>query len=279
VTANVLGGPAGNGAIDLLVCDVDGTLVRSDKTVAPATERAVRRLRAAGIGFSAISARPARGMRYPIEVLDIDQPTGAFNGGTIVGPDGAILSAHRLSEATAAQTLALFTAQDVEIWVFADDQWLVVDPDGPFVPRERQAVGFEPVVLPDFGGAIHRVDKIVAASHDHALLARMEESTAAALAGQARAVRSQPYYLDVTAPQADKGHGLVALAQAAGVPLERVAVIGDGHNDVPMFERAGLAIAMGQAAPEVQAAARHVTTGNDADGVAHAIGRFILGDG
>jgi Cof subfamily protein (haloacid dehalogenase superfamily) len=279
VTADELGAPAGDRAIDLLICDVDGTLVRSDKTVAPATGQAVRRLRAAGIGFSAISARPARGMRYPIEVLGIDQPTAAFNGGTIVAADGTVLSARRLTDDTAAQTLALFAAQDVEIWVFADDRWLVVDPDGPFVPRERHAVGFEPVVVPDFRPLLHRVDKIVAASHDHALLARMEESTAAALAGRARAVRSQPYYLDVTDLQADKGHGVAALAEAAGVPLERVAVIGDAHNDIPMFERAGLAIAMGQAAPEVQAAARHVTTGNDADGVAHAIERFILQGG
>ncbi|WP_276202844.1 HAD family hydrolase [Geminicoccus roseus] len=266
---------SGGRAIDLLICDVDGTLVDSEKQVAPATARAVRRLRAAGIGFTIISARPTRGLRYPVEVLEIDQPTAAFNGGTIAGADGTIIQAHQLANEVADETLALLCRHDVEIWLFADDEWRVLDPDGPFVPRERRAVGFEPVVVPSFGQA-RRVDKIVAASDDHAMLQRMEGSVGAALEDRARAVRSQPYYLDVTALRADKGHGVAALAEAAGIPLERVAVIGDGHNDVAMFRRAGLSIAMGQAAEDVRAAADHVTASNDEDGVAEAIERFIL---
>ena len=62
-----------------------------------------------------------------------------------------------------------------------------------------------------------------------------------------------------------------------GVPLAEIAVIGDGGNDVAMFERSGLSIAMGNASPEVQHAADLVTDSNEEEGFANAIERFILG--
>ena len=262
----------------MVISDVDGTLVRNDKSLTPATIKAVQRLRAAGIAFSIISARPARGLTYPIEQLGIDLPTASFNGGTITRPDGKTISAQRLSQDAVRATLDMLLPADVEIWVFADDQWLVTDPNGPLVPKERRTIGFDPVVVSSFKDHTARVDKIVAASNDHPRLAELEKTVRKALDGQAGAVLSQPYYLDVTDLKADKGFGVAALADAVGIPLAEVAVIGDGHNDVAMFRRAGLAIAMGQSAPEVRAHAAYITDSNEQDGVAHALDRFILGD-
>jgi hydroxymethylpyrimidine pyrophosphatase-like HAD family hydrolase len=64
-----------------------------------------------------------------------------------------------------------------------------------------------------------------------------------------------------------------------GIPPAEVAVVGDGANDVAMFERSGLSIAMGNAAPQVQRAADRVTAPNNRDGFATAIERFVLGRG
>ncbi len=88
--------------------------------------------------------------------------------------------------------------------------------------------------------------------------------------------RSQTYYLDVTAPDANKGHGVTELARVLGTPLDQVAVIGDGQNDVFMFKVAGLAIAVDNASDEVKKAADHVTASNVDDGVAKAIDRYVL---
>lgn len=90
-------------------------------------------------------------------------------------------------------------------------------------------------------------------------------------------MRSQPYYLDITHPLANKGFALSEIARLLGVPLAEIAVIGDGGNDVAMFERSGLSIAMGNASPQVQRAADFVTDSNSEDGFAKAIERFILG--
>ena len=80
----------------------------------------------------------------------------------------------------------------------------------------------------------------------------------------------------MTHSQANKGDGISALAAALGVAMEDVAVIGDMPNDLPMFARAGMAIAMGQAPEAVRSQAAHVTTSNDEDGVAHAIDTILL---
>ncbi|WP_299696514.1 HAD family hydrolase [Hydrocarboniphaga sp.] len=262
--------------IELLISDVDGTLVHADKIVGAATVAAVQQLRAAGVPFTIVSSRPPQGMLYPKHMLGIDQPYAAFNGGTIVNPDGSLAQASRLTLAAATIALDMLLGNQLETWVYADNEWFVLDADGEYVPRERRTIASEPVLVKSFEPYLDRIDKIVAASSDHPRLAQIEKDLAAAVEGQARAVRSQAYYIDVTDLKATKGYAVAALAQRIGVPLERVAVIGDADNDLPMFERAGLAIAMGQATDAVKARAAFVTDSNVDDGVASAIQRYIL---
>ena len=73
---------------ELLISDVDGTLVTMDKVLTPAAIEASRTLDAAGIGFSLISARPPRGLMYDVGPMRLRLPFAAFNGGAIVAPDG-----------------------------------------------------------------------------------------------------------------------------------------------------------------------------------------------
>ena len=136
-------------------------------------------------------------------------------------------------------------------WVFADDAWLLKDPNGPKVDRERRTVGFDPTVVASFGAVIGRIDKIVVPSNDAALLDRIEAELRAELAGDANVERSQAYYIDVTHPLANKGEAVRAIAAHVGADLARTVVIGDMTNDVAMFSVAGFAIAMGQA-PEAR---------------------------
>ena len=261
--------------IRLLVSDIDGTLVRNDKTLAPATTDSFARLRAAGVQATLISARPPSGMLALAKILDIRGPLGAFNGGTILRGDGTIESAHRLDPAVARATLALLDQAGVDIWLFAHGFWYARTAEGIRVPHERLAADIEPTLVSGFDD-IDQVDKIVGLSEDFVGLERLEEMVKQAIGSAATIARSQPYFLDVTAPAANKGDGVAAIARAAGVPLHQVAVIGDMPNDLPMFACAGLSIAMGQAPEAVRSAADFVTTSNEEDGVAAAIDCIML---
>ncbi len=262
-------------AIKLLVSDIDGTLVRNDKTLARATIDAFGRLSAAGIAATLISARPPSGMIRLAKALDIQGPLGAFNGGTIINALGDVISAQRLQSDVAATALAMLEAAGVDIWLFAHGRWYSRNTTNVHTDHERLAADTEPTLVADFS-SLGDLDKIVGISEDHAGLVRLEAEVIAAIGPRATIARSQPYYLDITAPAANKGDGISAIAHAAGFPLSQVAAIGDMGNDLPMFARAGLAIAMGQAPEAVRAAAQFVTASNDEDGVAQAIDRYIL---
>jgi Cof subfamily protein (haloacid dehalogenase superfamily) len=262
--------------LELLISDIDGTLVTPDKTLTPRAQQAAQRLSEAGVAFSLISSRPARGMAHLVEQLRVSRPIASFNGANIVGVDGHLISALRLPAGTARTTLALLARRGVDAWVFADDAWFLTNPNGSKVAREQHTVGFGPTVVADFDAVIDRIDKLVGVSDDHDLLAKTEVELHTALGETAIAVRSQPYYLDVTNAKADKGHGVLALCAAMGVDPARTAVIGDMSNDVAMFRVAGFSVAMGQAPDAVKAEADAVTGPNTEDGFAEAVERLIL---
>ncbi|HEV8418886.1 MAG TPA: HAD hydrolase family protein [Candidatus Udaeobacter sp.] len=98
----------------------------------------------------------------------------------------------------------------------------------------------------------------------------------AELHGQASASRSQPYYLDVTHPEANKGGVVEFLSKRSHIAPEEIATIGDMPNDVMMFEKSGLSIAMDNASSQVQAQANFVTLSNQKDGFACAMDKFVL---
>ena len=262
--------------IRLVVSDIDGTLVDKQKQLTPATTAAVLRLEEAGVGFTVISARPMSGIMPIAETLAIDAPMAAFNGGIIFRRDGSIAEHHMVDGDVVRGVMGIAADAPVDIWVFADDLWYASTDVGSHVGSERLASNQAPVIVDDFSDLYDCADKVTFVSDDHAMLASLADRCKAAHGTDATIVQSQVYYLDVTALAANKGDGLVALAKTFDQPLDAVAVMGDQYNDVPMLERAGLAIAMGNAPDPVKAIAHKITTGNDADGVAFAIDTMIF---
>lgn len=263
--------------ISAVVSDVDGTLVTADKVLTASTKAAVAELHARGIIFTIVSSRPTRGLRMLLDPLKITAPISGFNGGVLANPDLTIIAEHLLSPEVARGAVDMLEMHGVQVWVFAGQGWLARDPKGPYVGREQRTVGFQPIIVENFGPALDIAAKIVGISADFAHLAQCERDMRAAFAGQAFVACSQPYYLDITHPVANKGDALSELAKLIAIPQGEIAVIGDGDNDVAMFERSGLSIAMGNAGLEVQSAADFVTDSNRDDGFAHAIERFVLG--
>jgi Cof subfamily protein (haloacid dehalogenase superfamily) len=258
------------------ISDVDGTLVNKAKQLTQPTIDAVARLQAEGIPFTIISARPPSGIAFLVEALKPTGPIAAFNGGTIIAPDGSIVERHALDRAVVETSFAIAGQSAATPWIFTEGRWHIVDPANPHVPNEVVASGQQPLIETDMTPLFGAVDKLTWVSDDPALLHDLQDRMRAAIGGDATIGMSQTYYLDLTHPTANKGEGVATLARIAGVGLDEVAVLGDQFNDVPMFERAGISIAMGQAPDAVKAKAGYVSTSNDEDGVAHAIDTILL---
>jgi Cof subfamily protein (haloacid dehalogenase superfamily) len=262
--------------VSLVLADVDGTLVTSDKVLTTRAVAAVKSLQDAGIAFAITSGRPPRGMAMLIEPLALRTPVAGFNGGIFVKPDMTIMAEHVLAADVADRALDVILRHGMDAWVYSGKDWFVRDANAPHVAREKWTVKFAPTVVDNFKDMLASAVKIVGVSDDQDLVVRCEKDTQDALGAKASAARSQPYYLDVTHPDANKGTVVTTLSKLLSVPTSEIATIGDMPNDVLMFRKGGLSIAMGNASSEVQAQADLVTDSYDDEGFAKAIERIVL---
>jgi Cof subfamily protein (haloacid dehalogenase superfamily) len=237
---------------------------------------AVQRLHERGVLFSITSGRPPRGMRMLVHPLELRGPMAAFNGGIIVRPDMSIVDERTLPADVTPAVIDTIRAQGLYAWIYRGTEWYVTDPQAPHAAREAATVQFQPTVVPSYDDLLDRVVKIVGVSDDLDRVARSEVAVHQQFGAHVSAARSQPYYLDVTHPEANKGVVVDRLSHYYQIPLEQIATLGDGANDVLMFQRSGLSIAMGNASEEVQRQATCVTASNENEGFARAVEEFIL---
>lgn len=263
--------------ISLVLADVDGTLVNEEKVLTTRAQGAIKALHDAGIRFTITSGRPPLGMAMLFDALQRDTPVAGFNGGLFVEPDLTILAQKTVPAEVARQAIELIREHGLDTWVYSGNDWLITKPGAPHVAREAWTVRFEPKVLPDFDAVLGQVAKIVGVSDDHERVRRCEADAQDMFGRHATANRSQPYYLDITNKDANKGAVVDYLSHRLGVPAEEIATIGDQPNDVLMFKRSGFSIAMGNASDEVKAQAVAVTDSHNDEGFAKAMERFILG--
>ena len=263
--------------ISLVLADVDGTLVTEDKILTERAQAAVRRLHDAGIRFAITSGRPPKGMSMLFDPLALETPIAGFNGGLFVKRDLSIVEQKTLPPDVAAQAVDLIRQHGMDAWVYSGNDWLITTLKAPHVEREAWTVKFQPKVVTDFTDALKQAAKIVGISDDHAKVQGCEADAQAAFGDRATAARSQPYYLDVTHHDANKGAVVDYLTQKLSIPAAEIATIGDQPNDVLMFKRSGFSIAMGNASDQVKAQASATTDSYNDEGFAKAMERFILG--
>jgi Cof subfamily protein (haloacid dehalogenase superfamily) len=262
--------------IAAVLADVDGTLVTKRKLLTARAIDAIRRLHECGVLFAITSGRPPRGMRMLVHPLEMNGPMAAFNGGIIVQPDMSIVDERAIPTDVTRAVIDGIRAHGLYAWIYRGAEWYVTDPHAPHAEHEATTVQFEPTVVNGYDGFLDRVVKIVGVSDDHELVARCEADVQAQFGATVSAARSQAYYLDVTHPTANKGVVIERLSHYYNIPLEQVATLGDQPNDVLMFRKSGLSIAMGNASDDVQRQATCVTASHEDEGFAKAVEDIIL---
>lgn len=262
--------------ISLLLADVDGTLVTHEKVLTEKAKAAIAKLKDAGVRFAITSGRPPKGMEMVIKPLAIDTPVAGFNGGLFTKADLTPIEERKIPPDVAREVIKMIADEGLDAWLYAGNDWLIHKRDAPHVAREQKTVQFEPKVVDDFGDAIGNAVKIVGVSDDHDVIHKCAADIHAKFGDKVTAALSQPYYLDVTHPQANKGAVALYLSEKLGIPRDEIATIGDSENDVTMFKQGGFAIAMGNADDEVKAQADAVVADCDSEGFAEAIEKHIL---
>ncbi|HEU0100912.1 MAG TPA: HAD family hydrolase [Mycobacteriales bacterium] len=257
----------------LIASDLDGTLVRSDGTVAERTVQVLARAEEAGIPFVMVTGRPPRWM------TEISRMTN--HRGIAVCANGALV-------------YDLHTEQVVESFLLEEDVASEIAealraalPDISFaVERTDLRFAHEDAYVPTYAIPDHEpapVERLVSGGVVKLLARHGDLDSDELLAAAREAVgdratlthSSNEGLLEVSAAGISKATGLAALAKEHGVDAEGVVAFGDMPNDLPMLAWAGHSVAMANAHPEVLELADEVTTSNDDDGVARVLERWF----
>ncbi|MBZ5535115.1 MAG: HAD family hydrolase [Acidobacteriia bacterium] len=258
----------------LVVSDVDGTLITPNHEITARAKRAVLRLKEHAIGFTIASSRPPRGLEMLLEALDIVLPFAPFNGAQIASPEGRVLEKQIIPVASIGRVWSIAEEFHLNLWAYRGWKWFARRRD-EFVEREEHTVGFTARVFERIEDCFEDCPKLTVVGMPE-IVALCAQTIRQELGSELAATQSQPRFIDITVKGANKGSVITSLSRILQIPVERVAAIGDGPNDVEMFARAGLSIAMGNGSEVVQKAARYVTTSNAEEGFANGIETYVL---
>ncbi|HEY1390243.1 MAG TPA: Cof-type HAD-IIB family hydrolase [Ktedonobacterales bacterium] len=255
----------------LVVLDVDGTLLDSQHRLPERVAAAIRATRRHGLAVALATGKMLRSVRPLIEAMDLRGPQITLNGAALVlAETGEPLVYHPLREEDrhAAIELTRASAPDVLITHFMLDAILVDQPDHPLLPvllsyGEKQITPVPSLLADDLPPA---AKILLVGAHER--LGDLRRVVTPVLEPRLIVTTTAADFLEYFDPAAGKGNGLAALLDLLKLPHEAVIAVGDGENDLPLFEHAGLSVAMGNASAAVQQAADLVIGGNDAAGVA-----------
>ena len=266
------------GSIQLLVLDVDGTVLTRDHRILRPVVEAVARARAAGLVLALATARSPRGLRPIALELGILEHCICFNGAWSGAVGTHATHAKTLEEAVLSPQLACAVvdaarAAGLSVGCYLGETWRVPALTQA-IAREAAVTGEVPLVDPDLATldeAPHKILCIAGSSSEIPALHQLAQTFGASCAVSF----SHTNFLEITAEGVDKARAVSALAARLGTELTRVAAIGDSDNDRALLETVGLGIAMGNAPPDLRSRAAWVTLTNQEAGVARAIERLI----
>lgn len=261
--------------IHCIAVDLDGTLLNSRHQISPATKKALRRALTAGIEVVIATGKTRLSTREVVPQLGLSSPGVYSQGLVIANADGSISHQEHLPDAVtheaakAAQQLGLSFViyKDIEIFTTENDRWTMTMAD--FAEPDPQPCGSIELLMKQ--GPFQKIILM----EEPAYLDQVTPALLRQFAGRASLFKSQAFMLEVVPAGTSKGAGLKRLLDDLEISFENVIAFGDGDNDLEMIQWAGIGVAMGNAMPNVKAAADFVTRSNDEDGIAFALDKFL----
>ena len=265
---------------DIVLSDIDGTLLRPTHALSARTVRAVRALHERGVIFALATGRMPSGLTQVCAELGIPTYRICYSGAFVTDDAGTPLASETIDVQTTRAVLDLIA----QLWpklspcYFAGPHWYAEDPTVPAIEREASIVratpeqasyddllarGIEPNKLfcgcrPDPARS-EEVRRTLAARFPHLSIIR---STNGAL-------------IEIVRSDVSKATGAAALLKHLGLDMARSLAFGDDENDVPLLQVAGHGVAMGNAAPRVRRCADETAPSNAEDGLACVIERLL----
>lgn len=265
------------GGVGLLAIDLDGTLLRTDKRLSRRVAASVAQATRQGVHVVIASARPPRSVRAIYDKLKLTTYQVNYNGALIHDPPKRRNLFHQPLDTELARRIARLARRvdpDCLVSIEILDKWYTDRVDELLETETSRTMN------PDFIGPLDAfftvpVTKLMLLAPPDRL-GRVTEQVKRKFGREVAILFSDDHLIQIVHHRVDKGVAVKWVADAYNIPAQRVVAIGDAPNDTGMLRWAGLGIAVDNAWPAVRRAADVVVPSNDADGVVHAIERYVL---
>ncbi len=253
--------------------DIDGTLLSfNTHRVSDGTVRAFDRLHRAGVHTFISSGRPMVLIPpMPVAFEGYITMNGALTQLRTPNSELRTLTSNPILEEDKQRWLDFAAGHGIATMLFTADGMMGAQVND-IALRLRDQLEFEMPPIVDIDEMRrHEAYQIIA------IMPPDLDGTVAALMTHSRLPRWTPIFTDIVADGNSKARGMEAICRHFGIAQDETIAFGDGGNDIEMLRWAGIGIAMGNAAPEVQAEADMVTTSVDEEGIEQAINKIIKG--
>ncbi|ERI94119.1 Cof-like hydrolase [Clostridiales bacterium oral taxon 876 str. F0540] len=263
----------------LIALDMDGTLLREDKTISRETYKAIQRAKNKGVKVVLATGRPVDGIKRYLQELNLLNDNDyaiAYNGALVQNTKTKDIVAQTLMSLEDIDYLYKLS-QELNVNIHALTDHTCITPKWSKYSQVEADINDIPLEFVDFNNlnkntTIVKIMFIDEPNHLTEVISKLPKE----VYEKYSVLRSAPYFLEFLDKRVNKGYGVELLADKLGIKREEVICIGDAGNDLHMIKFAGLGVAMGNAFPEVKEAADYITLTNEEHGVAHVIDKFIL---
>lgn len=265
--------------IKILCCDIDGTLLRNDKSLSDANIKAIQKaVNEKEVKFVLVSGRMLNAVKPFYDMLGIKGPVSCFNGCSLYDPDYKLIDEHRVPRKIARKVIKVAKDKGMELILFNDQQWIIESKYGYCYQSKIRFYKYECQLMKlEEAAKAFEPNKILAMSPFPARIIEFRKALGeAGLTSADLTFYPSSDFLEMMPAGIDKGTAVKSLMSYYGVDASEVMAIGDDFNDIPMFKQAGLSVAMGNAIAQVKSFAKQETDTNENDGLAKAIDRYIL---
>lgn len=263
----------------LLAVDMDGTLLKKDKTISEVTQKAIKKARDKGVKVVLATGRPIKGIRKYIEQLDLlgeEDCSVAFNGALVqYNKTGKIIYDQKMEVEDLKYLYKLSKELGVNIHALTPEE--CITPKISEYSIYEAEINKIPLKEVDFENLDEntKIIKVMMIDKEE-ILSPAVEKLPREVYEKYSVLRSEPFFIEFLNKDVNKGQGVKKVAEAFGIKQQEVICIGDAGNDIHMIEFAGLGVAMKNAMPQVKKVANYITLTNEEDGVSHIIEKFIL---
>ena len=265
----------------LIAIDMDGTLLKDDKTITTLNKKTLRKAIELGVKVVLTSGRPIQGLKKYLDELEL---TGEDD--YVIGVNGALIC--KTSDYSVINSNGTLTGKDLKyiynkvkdletyVHAFTNKEDLV-NIESRFSDEEEKRIDLKVRVV-DFLNEVQDEDEIlkVVLEEEKVVLDKITPQIPKELFEKYTVIRSLDFMVEFMNKDCNKAIGLEKLAQYLKISKEEIIAIGDADNDIEMIEYAGLGVAMGNAKDEIKQLANFVTKSNEEDGVAYVIDKFII---